>query len=281
MAGIPVIDLQLAAAAPEEAARLRDAAQRLGCFRVAGHGVPRVLQDDMKAAVRALFDLPDDAKRRNADVISGSGYVAPSATNPLYEAFGLYDAASPADVDAFCASLHAPPHIRETIRRYAEKTHGLIVDVAAKLAAGLGLEEPEADRMFQDWPCQFRINRYNYTPDTVGETGVQVHTDSGFLTVLQEDDRVGGLEVADLDTGEFAPVDPVPGTFLVNLGDVATKSHTKRSPNMMKLYGDFSWTRRDPRSFGGRPQDLGEIHKLTWCIPRGRHLTLWAPHSSA
>lgn len=112
MAWIPVIDLQLAAAAPEEAARLRDAAQRLGCFRAAGHGVPRALQDDMKAAVRALFDLPDDAKRRNTDVISGSGYVAPSATNPLYEAFGLYDAASPADVDAFCASLHAPPHIR-------------------------------------------------------------------------------------------------------------------------------------------------------------------------
>ncbi|XBH78623.1 hypothetical protein VPH35_104806 [Triticum aestivum] len=76
--------------------------------------------------------------------------------------------------------------------------------------------------MFQDWPCRFRINRYNYTPDTVGETGVQVHTDSGFLTVLHEDDRVGGLEVADPGTGEFAPVDPVPGTFLVNLGDVAT-----------------------------------------------------------
>uniref|UniRef100_A0A8R7US98 Isopenicillin N synthase-like Fe(2+) 2OG dioxygenase domain-containing protein n=1 Tax=Triticum urartu TaxID=4572 RepID=A0A8R7US98_TRIUA len=129
-------------------------------------------------------------------------------TNPLYEAFGLYDAASPADVDAFCASLHAPPHIRETIRRYAEKTHELIVDVAAKLAVSLGLEEPEADRMFQDWPCRFRINRYNYTPDTVGETGVQVHTDSGFLTVLHEDDRVGGLEVADPGTGEFAPVDP-------------------------------------------------------------------------
>ncbi|VAI57877.1 2-oxoglutarate-dependent dioxygenase DAO-like [Triticum dicoccoides] len=222
MAGIPVIDLLLAPAAPEEAARLRDAAQRLGCFRVAGHGVPRALQDDMKAAVRALFDLPDDAKRCNADVISGSGYVAPTATNPLYEAFGLYDAASRADVDAFCASLHAPPHIRETIRRYAEKTHELIVDVAAKLAASLGLEESESHRMFQDWPCQFRINRYKYTPDTVGETGVQVHTDSGFLTVLHEDDRVGGLEVADPDTGEFAPVDPVPGTFLVNLGDVAT-----------------------------------------------------------
>ncbi|KAF7006632.1 hypothetical protein CFC21_021659 [Triticum aestivum] len=95
-------------------------------------------------------------------------------------------------------------------------------DVAAKLAASLVLEETDADRMFQDWSCQFRNNRYNYTPDTVGETGVQVHTDSGFLIVLQEDDRVSGLEVADPDTGEFAPVDPVPGTFLVNLGDVAT-----------------------------------------------------------
>uniref|UniRef100_A0A0D9VHQ7 Fe2OG dioxygenase domain-containing protein n=1 Tax=Leersia perrieri TaxID=77586 RepID=A0A0D9VHQ7_9ORYZ len=97
--------------------------------------------------------------------------------------------------------------------------HELIVRVAARLASSLGLD----DCSFQDWPCQFRINRYNYTPDTVGESGVQVHTDSGFLTVLQEDERVGGLEVADPDTGEFSPVDiPLPGTFLVNLGDVAT-----------------------------------------------------------
>nr|WKK20678.1 dioxygenase DAO1 [Agrostis stolonifera] len=217
MSGIPIIDLRLAS--PEEAARLGDAARRLGCFRVTGHGVPRALQDDMKAAVRALFDLPVDAKRRNADVISGSGYIAPSETNPLYEAFGLYDAASPASVDAFCASLDAPPHIRETVRSYAEKMHELIVGVAAKLGASLGLEE--ADRSFRDWPCQFRINRYNYTPDSVGKTGVQVHTDSGFLTVLHEDDCVGGLEVADPDTGEFGRVDPLPGTFLVNLGDVA------------------------------------------------------------
>ncbi|KQK06124.1 hypothetical protein BRADI_2g24715v3 [Brachypodium distachyon] len=40
----------------------------------------------MKAALRALFDLPDDAKRRNTEVvIAGSGYVAPSAANLLYE----------------------------------------------------------------------------------------------------------------------------------------------------------------------------------------------------
>jgi isopenicillin N synthase-like dioxygenase len=112
MAEIPVIDLRLAGSSREESARLRAACERLGCFRVTGHGVPAGLLAEMKAAVRALFDLPDDAKRRNADVIPGSGYMAPSPTNPLYEAFGLLDAAAPADVDAFCARLDAPPHVR-------------------------------------------------------------------------------------------------------------------------------------------------------------------------
>ncbi|VAH48733.1 unnamed protein product [Triticum turgidum subsp. durum] len=96
--------------------------------------------------------------------------------------------------------------------------HELIVDVAGKVAASLGLE----GHPFQDWPCQFRINRYNYTEDTVGSSGVQIHTDSGFLTVLQEDDCVGGLEVLDPATAEFVRVDPVPGSFLVNIGDVGT-----------------------------------------------------------
>ena len=107
-----MIDLRLAGSSPEESARLRAACERLGCFRVTGHGVPAGLLAEMKAAVRALFDFPDDAKRRNADVIPGSGYVPPSAANPLYEAFGLLDAAAPADVDAFCARLDAPPHVR-------------------------------------------------------------------------------------------------------------------------------------------------------------------------
>ncbi|KAG2572819.1 hypothetical protein PVAP13_7KG203500 [Panicum virgatum] len=215
---VPVIDLRLAGAAPEEAARLRAACERLGCFRVTGHGVPGGLLAEMKAAVRALFDLPDDAKRRNADVIPGSGYVVPSATNPLYEAFGLLDAAAPADVDAFCARLDAPPRVRETVKAYAEKMHDVIVDVAGVLASSLGLEE----HSFRDWPCQFRINRYNYTQDTVGSSGVQIHTDSSFLTVLQEDECVGGLEVSDPATGEFVPVDPVAGSFLINIGDIGT-----------------------------------------------------------
>ncbi|KAG0473688.1 hypothetical protein HPP92_015545 [Vanilla planifolia] len=42
-------------------------------------------------------------------------------------------------------------------------------------------------------------------------------------TILQEDGSVGGLEMMD-SSGNFQAVDAVPGTFIVNLGDVAKKN---------------------------------------------------------
>ncbi|GFZ12340.1 hypothetical protein Acr_23g0007250 [Actinidia rufa] len=80
--------------------------------------------------------------------------------------------------------------------------------------------------LFKEWPCQLRINKYSFAPETVGSSGVQFHTDSGFLTILQDEENVGGLEVMDKTTGAYVPVDPMPGSLLVNLGDVATGSHT-------------------------------------------------------
>ncbi|GMP26854.1 hypothetical protein CsSME_00003119 [Camellia sinensis var. sinensis] len=105
---------------------------------------------------------------------------------------------------------------RETIQMYAQAIHKLAMDIASKLAQGMGL----ASFSFEGWPCQFRINKYNFSPETLNSSGVQIHTDSGFLTILQEDENVGGLEVMD-KSGTFVAVEPLPGTLLVNLGDIA------------------------------------------------------------
>lgn len=78
-----------------------------------------------------------------------------------------------------------------------------------------------SDYCFEGWLCQFRINKYTFTPETVGSLGVQIHTDSGFLTILQDDENLGGLEVMDPLSTSFVPVDPWPGTLVVNLGDIA------------------------------------------------------------
>jgi 2-oxoglutarate-dependent dioxygenase len=62
----------------------------------------------MKAGLRAFFDL-DDAKCCNSNVITGCGTSRPAPPTPLYEAYGLLNAAAPVDVDAFCALVDAPP----------------------------------------------------------------------------------------------------------------------------------------------------------------------------
>lgn len=94
--------------------------------------------------------------------------------------------------------------------------HQLAMDIAHKITKCLGIEGDVCIR----WPMQFRINKYSFTEESVGSLGVQLHTDSTFLTILQEDESVGGLEVMN-NNGGFIPVQPNPGSLLVNLGDIA------------------------------------------------------------
>jgi len=103
--------------------------------------------------------------------------------------------------------------------KYAGVVHELFIRIGEKLAEGLGVKSGNIG--FENWSCQFRINKYHFTRESVGSSGVQIHTDGGFLTILQDDEHVGGLEVMD-KSGHFVPVDPWPNTLIVNLGDMAT-----------------------------------------------------------
>ncbi|EPS67153.1 hypothetical protein M569_07624, partial [Genlisea aurea] len=194
------------------------ACEEWGCFRIAKFHdfLPESLILEMKQVVKSLFQLPTEIKMRNKAVIAGSGYMAPSEVNPLYEALGLYDVASPEAVDSFCTQLGATPHQRTTIVNYAEAVNGLTMEIANRILQGLGI----GHFSFKDWVSQFRINKYSFTPESVGSLGVQLHTDSSFLTILQDDENIGGLEVM-RRSGEFQAVDPCPGTLIVNLGDIA------------------------------------------------------------
>ncbi|KAA8524075.1 hypothetical protein F0562_010494 [Nyssa sinensis] len=80
----------------------------------------------------------------------------------------------------------------------------------------MGLE----GELFKGWPCQFRLNKYHFTPQTIGSSGAPMHTDAGFLTIVQDDEIVSGLEAVDKKFGALVPIDPVPGTLLVNIGDL-------------------------------------------------------------
>ncbi|KAE9450538.1 hypothetical protein C3L33_17571, partial [Rhododendron williamsianum] len=211
---IPVIDVQ---DFPAQSGKLVAACEVWGCFRIINHGISTALMSDMHTVGTALFERPMEIKRRTTNPdIPDRGYVAndggsssavlstPSAPlrSPhqqrsshlmetkqrefLYESLGLYDPASPGAIDAFCDQLELFPKQRETIMRYINATHGLAMNS--------------------------------------GATGVPIHTDSGFLTIVQDDGGVGGLEVVDKITGNLVPIEPMPGTLLVNLGDIAKEA---------------------------------------------------------
>ena len=110
---IPVIDMQkLEEDGGEQLKRLREASEEWGCFRIVNHKIPSSLMSEMKKVVREALDLPMEIKMRNTDVIAGSGYMAPTQVNPLYEALGLYDLASSQSLRAFSSQLDLSPHQR-------------------------------------------------------------------------------------------------------------------------------------------------------------------------
>ncbi|KAH7860371.1 hypothetical protein Vadar_012710 [Vaccinium darrowii] len=212
---IPVIDMQ---DFPAQSGKLMEACREWGCFRIINHGISPELMGEMKAVSRSLLDLPVEIKLRNSHPVQGKGYTPRNKASPVFEGLGCYDMAAPGNLDNFFDQLCvSDPYQREIIRAYSKAIHDLGMDMGRKLLQGLGL----SGDLFNGWPCQLRINKYNYTPQYVGSTGAVLHTDPGFLTVLQDDEIIGGLEAVHKETGEYVPVDPMPDSLVVNLGDLA------------------------------------------------------------
>ncbi|PSS16231.1 2-oxoglutarate-dependent dioxygenase [Actinidia chinensis var. chinensis] len=211
---IPVIDMKDFAGLSE---KLMEACRGLGCFRIINHNIPESLMMEMKVVSRSLLDLPLEVKLRNSDPVEGKGYTSPHKASAVFEGLGCYDMTAPGALDNFFHQLGASPQQREIISKYSKAIHELGADLGRKVLKGLGL----SGDLFDGWPCQLRLNKYNYTPQFIGSTGAVLHTDPGFLTVLQDDEIIGGLEAVHKKTGEYIPVDPMPGSLVVNLGDLA------------------------------------------------------------
>ena len=82
---------------------------------------------------------------------------------------------------------------------------------------------------------------FHYPPHPASKDGHEIwgvgrHTDYGTLTVLLQDD-VGGLQVETKD-GVWIEVPPVPGSFVVNLGDMMeiwTSGALRAGPHRAKV----------------------------------------------
>nr|XP_043630607.1 2-oxoglutarate-dependent dioxygenase DAO-like [Erigeron canadensis] len=213
--GVPLIDIQNIDQ-QGLAKEIVKVCEEWGCFRMVNHGVPTELMAEMKLVVASLFDLPTEIKSRTTSSVYGKGYIARNPITPFFESFSIDDISS-SSTNEFCDHLAISPYQREVINKYTKAIRDLAGILGHKLKEGSGLS---GDLFDDQWCCQFRMNKYHYTSESIGKPGIHMHSDPSFLTVLLDDYDVNGLQIVDKNTGDFVPLDPVPGTLVANIGDI-------------------------------------------------------------
>jgi isopenicillin N synthase-like dioxygenase len=217
----------------------------VGFAIVAGHGVPEALGARAHAAAVEFFALPTADKMAAAipERIKVRGYMPfgiesvarthEGETPPdlcealVFSAMHLDpESALPGGVSAATGNIvpARPADLFGAYRAYflaMRELSGLLFRLAA-----LSLDLPEGH--FGPYVDRRRgkLRTVHYPEQAVaplpGQLRYGAHTDFGSLTILRQDDAPGGLQ-AQFKTGEWADVKPIPGTFVVNAGDLMAR----------------------------------------------------------
>jgi isopenicillin N synthase-like dioxygenase len=240
---LPIIDLSAAAMGDEDAmARTAGAIDAVcrehGFFYVVGHGVPPALVRDMFDRSRAFFDLPEAAKQqwhvRNSSYRRGYESLGHQSLDPgkpsdLLEAFNIGLDFDPGAEDAprrgpnQWPDASVVPAMAEVADRYMEAMLALSRRLMCLIAIGLKLPGDHFEASMRNPVPTLRLLHYPPQPAVAepDQLGCGAHTDWGALTLLAQD-QSGGLQVADHD-GRWHEVQPLEGSFVVNLGDLMAR----------------------------------------------------------
>jgi isopenicillin N synthase-like dioxygenase len=245
---IPVIDigpfLNGSAKDQETVARQVDhACSSIGFLIISGHGVPDSLIDDMRAVSRAYFDQPLEEKvklrmppdRYRGYISLGSealSYSLDEESPPDFkESFSIgptdapdddyHRAAKPGKFFAPNFWPQQPANFRPVWGAYYHQMERVATELMRIFAVGLGMDKDFFDDKVDRHITNFSVLHYPEQPKEPlpGQLRAGAHTDYGSLTILKPDNAPGGLQVLSKEGG-WIDVPTLPGTFVVNLGDL-------------------------------------------------------------
>ena len=241
---VPVIDVSALRRPDSDAERQRavaeigEACMEVGFFYVSNHGVSEAVQEQLETSCRQFIGQPREIKRKIEMAKAGTrwrGYFEVGEEHTcavVDQKEGIYFAAErPDDTRPFNGANLFPddkdaPGMRGAVLEYMAALKELSRLLLEAIGEALSLPPTIFKTQFEDPTTLFRVFHYpphdeQYGPDSfaVGE-----HTDMGFLTVLKQDES-GGLQVRlSVDEAQWIDVPPLPGTFVVNLGDCLERS---------------------------------------------------------
>jgi len=247
----PIFDLAaFEAAMPAQrrtmAAELDRICRETGFLAIRNHGVSGEVIDAIWRQVQAFFAQTPAQKAKVRAPYKGYpyGYLGPGAealaasrgeTTPpdLKESFNggpLTRPAGESDADAlaFCyANTIWPPGnaaFRNAWSDYYRAMEDLAARIMAAFAVALGLEEGFF-APFLDAPIS-ALRALNYPAQAAapekGQLRAGAHSDYGSLTILLPQGGSRGLEILS-PTGGWTEVPPIPGTFVINIGDLMAR----------------------------------------------------------
>jgi isopenicillin N synthase-like dioxygenase len=244
LSSLPVIDLknfEFDQAGAEEIARELDRVfSEVGFCYISNTGVSKELMDGIFAASADFHALPQSAKEELAVNAFHRGYLAPKTsvivtssvakvTKPNNSESLMIMHEVPETSARWGGPLQGPnqwptdlPGFRESATAYNEALEQLARRFTRLIAQALGMPADTLDRHFEEPTTFLRLLHYPPNPDAAeDEFGSAPHTDYGFITILLQD-QVGGLQVRKKGGG-WIKATPVPGTFVVNVGDILSR----------------------------------------------------------
>jgi isopenicillin N synthase-like dioxygenase len=247
---VPVIDLSPIrghdpAAIATLGAQVDAACREIGFLVVRGHAVDPALIGEVRRLGFAFFDLPEEEKlaMRPPPGTFLRGYTPPE-TNTLSRSRGVetppdfrsllsmgrpeltgaeypqYPEARPFYRPNFWPAR--PPGLRAVYEAYFREMERLASEIMAAFAAALSLPLNFFADKINNHFAAFHALHYGAQTQAPkpGQLRAGAHSDFGSLTILMPPAEGGtGLEVQSPD-GHFLPVDPPPGAYVVNIGDL-------------------------------------------------------------
>ncbi|KAG9133068.1 hypothetical protein Leryth_023980 [Lithospermum erythrorhizon] len=220
---IPVIDLKDTSSRGSSVHwlminKLRDACEKGGFFQIINHGIPVDVMEEMIDGVRGFHEQESEVKKefysRNE-----------SRTFTYNSNFDLYQAKSTNWRDSIGCVLapqapdpeELPIVCRDIMLKYSNHVKNLGLTLFELLSEALGLKPDHLKEMKCAEGIYMLGHYYPPCPQPELTLGFTSHTDSGFLTILLQDE-IGGLQVQYED--QWIDVPHVPGALVVNVADM-------------------------------------------------------------
>jgi isopenicillin N synthase-like dioxygenase len=290
---IPVIDIAPllhgdATAKAGVVTAIGDACRNIGFFYVVNHGVPEDLIAQVYAQAGRFFAQPT-AKKAEIAIEKSSCHrgwfmVGGENLDPSKQKQGgdlkegvkigrdlgpehpLVQAGTP---------LHGPnqwpdlPGWRAVMEEYYAAMESLGRKLLQAFAAALNVGEHYFDGWL-DAPMT-TLGPLHYPPQrghiTEAQIGAGAHTDYGCLTMLAQDDA-GGLQVRNAD-GVWIDAPPVPGSFVVNIGDMMERWTNGVFTSTLHRVVNISGRERYSIPFFFDPDFNAPVECLATCLPPG------------